>query len=544
MADEHRPLRASEPRPHALPLHEKPADPDHEREVILVVRGPDGDAAHVQGMGIAPPHARRYLTPARYEADFGASSKDLDAAERFALRHGLEVISKSSLHRSVVARGALKALEKAFRVDFLHYFFSTGYHLSHRGPVHLPASHHGLIEAVLGLSDLPIAEPHLHARHHPAVPHVEATDVAKHYEFPEGATGRGRTVAVIELGGGYHPTDIEEYFRSCGSRARVEVACGENLPADVEVLDQVLTAMGLAMEKAPPPPDVPHADRRAARNSMSNLQWTLETTTDIELIGAFAPEADIRVYFGSNTMLGKFRALCAALDDNPDVISMSFGGWESRKAPHEIEVFERLFRRAALQGITVVTSSGDDGQLQYPASSPYVLACGGTHLHDSQGRLVSEEAWSEDAVGAAGRRLCSGGGVSDFFALPAWQESAQVQIKTGLKGRGVPDVSAKADLMTGYRTTVGSLPVRMGGTSSAAPLWAGLVACLNQDLGYRLGWITPLLYSDPALRKALRSVDVGNAGMYRACADWDPVTGLGSPHGRRLLEWFRGLVAS
>lgn len=525
------PLPSSEPLTHALPMETHPApDRDAERLVTIVVRGPSGGTDLVGKMARQMPHERRYLSPQEYELRFGASAADIEKTERFARDHALEVVSVSAADRCVVARGSLKALGRAFRVEFVRHYFSTGYHLSHRGPIHLPEEHLPLIEAVLGLDELPIAEPHLFSRPHPVAPHVEAAAVARHYQFPE-ATGRGQTIAVLELGGGYHEEDIRAYLGSCGSRASVSVAYGENAPADREVLDRAFAAMGLA------PPS--RSSRTGDATDDMAPRNTIEATIDIELLGAFAPESEIRAYFTANTIQGKFHALAAVMRDNPDVLSMSFGGAESRKSPSHIQVTERLLRRAALQGITVVVSSGDDGQLQYPASSPHVLACGGTHLHDMSGRLVAESAWSEDAMMVEGRRLCSGGGVSGIFPRPAWQESALVEKKTGVSGRGVPDVSAKADLMTGYRTTVGQMNICMGGTSSAAPLWAGLLALLNQEIGLRVGYLTPLLYVDSALREALNPVDEGHAGMYRACPDWDPVTGLGTPRGRKLVEWFK-----
>jgi kumamolisin len=115
-----------------------------------------------------------------------------------------------------------------------------------------------------------------------------------------------------------------------------------------------------------------------------------------------------------------------------------------------------------------------------------------------------------------------------------------VREKTGAEGRGVPDVAAKADVATGYGIVAGGLDLAMGGTSAAAPLWAALVARLNEELGAPAGYLTPLLYQS-RLRAGFRDITRGESGpRFQASRGWDPCTGWGSPKGTQLLEALRG----
>ena len=152
--------------------------------------------------------------------------------------------------------------------------------------------------------------------------------------------------------------------------------------------------------------------------------------------------------------------------------------------------------------MTVLAAPGDNGSndnvydgqahCDYPASDPYVIACGGTTLRVNGGEPVSEIVWNSPLSGWA-----TGGGISDAFGLPSWQEGKGVpaSINNGSTGRGVPDLTADADPHTGYNVVVDGAWTVEGGTSAVAPLYAGLFALLDQSLGFPLGFITPYLYS-------------------------------------------------
>jgi kumamolisin len=264
---------------------------------------------------------------------------------------------------------------------------------------------------------------------------------------------------------------------------------------------------------------------------------------DIEVVGAIAPEAHIAVYFAPNTDAGFLDAITTAIHDDtnkPSILSISWGGPESSWTQQSLTAFDSAFQAAAALGITVCIASGDNGSsdgltdgaahVDFPASSPHVLACGGTSIQVAGSRITAETVWNDGAQGGAG-----GGGVSKVFALPAWQEGLKTTATAGgtapLAMRGVPDVSGDADPETGYKVRIDGTDTVIGGTSAVAPLWAGLIARINSAKGNPAGFVNPTLYANPA---ALNDVTQGNNGAFAAAAGWDACTGLGSPDGTKI----------
>ena len=198
--------------------------------------------------------------------------------------------------------------------------------------------------------------------------------------------------------------------------------------------------------------------------------------------------------------------------------------------------------------------SQDDGKLHvdFPASSPFALACGGTRLEAANGKITREVVWNEGRQDGA-----TGGGVSQVFDLPAWQKNANVPDEPERQSRAgaCPDVSGDADPLTGYVVRIDGRDGVIGGTSAVAPLWAGLVALLNEKLGKPVGYLNPVLYGLP--EGVFRDIDQGDNDVsrqgkpYKAGPGWDACTGLGSPErcrpawrrcrqGRRRCERGRG----
>jgi kumamolisin len=135
----------------------------------------------------------------------------------------------------------------------------------------------------------------------------------------------------------------------------------------------------------------------------------------------------------------------------------------------------------------------------------------------------------------------SGGGVSETFPLPAYQQSANVpvSVNTGFVGRGVPDVAGDADPDTGYNVEVDGQAIVVGGTSAVAPLWAGLIALLNQQLGKSVGFLNNSIYGALSTT-GFNDIVSGNNGAYSAGPGWDACTGWGSPIGTALLGGLGG----
>jgi kumamolisin len=235
------------------------------------------------------------------------------------------------------------------------------------------------------------------------------------------------------------------------------------------------------------------------------------------------------------------------------VISISWGGPESSWTAQSLQAYDQAFQEAALLGVTVCCAAGDDGSsdgvgdgqahVDFPASSPYVLACGGTQLEGSSGAISAEVVWNEGTMGGA-----TGGGISEFFPVPTFQGTADVPPSVnpgGKSGRGVPDVAGDADPATGYQIRVDGRQLVFGGTSAVAPLWAGLTALITQHLGHPVGYLNPLLYSSQlANAGAFHDITTGDNGAYQARQGWDPCTGVGSPDGAKLMQALTGPAGS
>lgn len=323
--------------------------------------------------------------------------------------------------------------------------------------------------------------------------------VAQLYGLPAGSTAAGQTIALIELGGGFKPADITAYFKSIGVTKpqvlAVSVDKGKNKSDGVNGADG-------------------------------------EVMLDIEVAGAVAPGAKIVVYFAPNTDQGFIDAIATAVHDstnNPSVISISWGGPESSWTTQAANALDAACQSAAALGITVLAAAGDNGSTDgvtdgkqhadFPASSPHVLACGGTKLNGTGTAIASEVVWNETAANEG----ATGGGISVLFPQPIWQKS----IAATKTGRGVPDVSGNADPATGYQVRVDGQSLVIGGTSAVAPLWAGLLAVANAQSKTSAGFLQPKLY---AAKNVCRDITSGNNGAFQAGPGWDACTGLGSPN--------------
>jgi kumamolisin len=273
-----------------------------------------------------------------------------------------------------------------------------------------------------------------------------------------------------------------------------------------------------------------------------------EVLLDIEVIGAIAPKAAISVYFAPNTDSGFVDAVTQAAhaDPAPAAISISWGQSEDSWTASARTALDQAIVDAVGTGITVTVAAGDNGSsdgatggavhVDFPASSPHALACGGTRLeaNTSTDTITSETVWNDGSSGGS-----TGGGVSDAFALPSWQQSVGVPASSGgATGRGVPDVAGNADPQTGYSIRVDGKDMVVGGTSAVAPLWAALIARIVQSTGSPLGLAQPALYQGAAAgtdAAGFRDITSGNNGAYSAGPGWDACTGLGSPDGSALL---------
>ncbi|MBV9758361.1 MAG: S8/S53 family peptidase [Alphaproteobacteria bacterium] len=514
------PLNGSEREPIPGALAVGKADPDERLEVtVLVRRRAAADLARTVQQLASGAAGAAHLRREEFAARHGADPADLAAVDAFAAAHGLVVVQKDAARRTLVLAGTVAQCNAAFGVDLQRFEHAGGSYRGRTGPIHLPQELHGIVEAVLGLDNRPQAAPRFRARNPLANARWQAAgetaytppEVAALYGFPAG-TGAGECIALIELGGGFRKTDLEAYFARLGiarpSVKAVSVDHGRNHPTG--------------------DPNGPDG----------------EVMLDIEVAGAIAPEARIAVYFAPNTDAGFLDAITTAVHDptnKPSVISISWGGPESSWTSQALTAFDAAFQDAAALGITVCAASGDGGasdgassgnHVDFPASSPHCLGCGGTRLVASGSTIGSETVWNDGASGGA-----TGGGISTAFALPTWQKGLHATTAAGkvepLAMRGVPDVAGDADPVTGYDVQVDGRSAVIGGTSAVAPLWAGLIARINAARGAPVGLVNPRLYADPA---ALRAITQGNNGGFAASAGWNACTGLGSPNGGKVAQ--------
>ncbi len=468
--------------------------------------------------GARPPRGRRYLTREEFEASYGASSEDLANVEAFAKEHSLDVVEESPAKRSVILSGSIAQLGRAFSVKLVRYKHPKGVHRGHSGPIFLPVGLAPAVQAVLGLDTRPQAKSHfrlLKKRAAPGGVTYAPPQVGQLYDFPSGLDGSGQSVAIVEFGGGFATKDLEAYFSGLG------------LPAP-SVLSISVDGSGNAPTGDPNGPDA-------------------EVMLDIEVVGSVAPKARIYVYFAPNTDAGFVDAVSTAVHDSqhkPSVVSISWGGAEAKWTKQGMNALDAVFQDAAMLGVTICAASGDGGSsdgvgdrlahVDFPASSPYALGCGGTRLESDGEAITSEVAWNDQPSGGA-----TGGGVSDVFPLPDWQRGAKVPPSVnpgGRVGRGVPDVSGDADPSTGYLVRADGKQFAIGGTSAVAPLWTALIALANQKLGKPAGYLNPMLYGLPATADDLHDIKSGDNGAYSAGPGWDACTGLGSPDGTRLAS--------
>ena len=328
-------------------------------------------------------------------------------------------------------------------------------------------------------------------------------DVAALYGFPAG-TGAGQTIGIIELGGGYTDADITGYFAAIGV----------------------------------PKPRVRSVSVLGAVSRPSDVNSSTEVLLDIQVAGAVAPGAVLAVYFAPNTFDGFRAAVAAAVRDRVDVISISWGAPEAAWSPQRTMTdFDAVLATAVAAGITVFAAAGDGGSedgmrsgahADFPASSPNVVACGGTTLMTNPGKtaITSEVVWL-DAPGAG-----TGGGFSALFRAPAYQTSA----RTTSSMRGLPDITGNADPDTGYLVLQGNRWYMVGGTSAVSPLYAGLAARLRQlTSSARVPFLNPIMYANPS--RMFVDIVTGSNGQFRASTGWDPTSGLGRIAGANLLPW-------
>lgn len=397
------------------------------------------------------------------------------------------------------------------------------------GGLTAPTKVAGSIFAVLGLDDRPVARPHYQYHQDQYVGEYDGEKMVKElapfaaapagsftppqlaqlYGLPS-SDGKGVTIGILELGGASNPKDISAAARLYG------VTIG-----NVTIV---------SVDGAKPKSDGPNgADG--------------EVALDVQVVGGIAPSATQRVYFAPNTTAGFLDALVQALAEC-DVVSISWGGPEDSWTAAARASFEKVMQASP---VPVFVASGDQGSsdgeggtkshVDFPASSPSAIGCGGTYLTATPGAfgtIAVESVWNRSKTSAGG------GGVSTAFAVPDYQAPnpdhgtpSIVNVDTKKTGRVVPDVAGCADPQSGIQVVVDGDSYVIGGTSAVAPLWAAVAARLK-SLGADPSSFHHKLYA----AGQQRDVTTGSNGAYKAGPGFDACTGLGSPDGAKLGSIF------
>ena len=500
-------LSGSEKAPLAEAVGEQPAPLAARITVSVIVR---------RKTPLKPEHVtgEQRLTRAQFDRSHAADPAAVKLVQRFAKEFGLTVQRGTPApgRRTIKLTGTVANMQRAFGVSLTHKTVKGETYRVREGSIHLPAELQGYVVAVLGLDNRPQAEPHFRILGEQGAVAAEAggnisyspVQVGELYQFPKGVTAPNQTIGIIELGGGFRQKDITAYFKTLGQKPpkviAVPIGTGKNNPTNSNSADG-------------------------------------EVMLDIEVAGAVAPGARIVVYFAPNTDQGFVDAIAHAIHDTtykPSVISISWGSAEVKWTAQAMAALDAACQSAAALGVTMTAASGDNGSsdgvtdgknhVDFPASSPHVLACGGTNLQSSGSTITAETVWNGQPKGGA-----TGGGVSNIFPLPNWQASSKVPKPTATAGgRGVPDVAGDADPASGYVVLVDGKTFVIGGTSAVAPLWAGLIAVANEKNGKSAGFIQPAIYAAKG-KATFRDIIDGNNGSFAAGAGWDACTGLGSP---------------
>jgi kumamolisin len=447
---------------------------------------------------------------------------DIKLLSDFAAENGLTITEVHPERRLVKIKGPASKIQAAFATNLAVYHDGQHQFRGRTGALRVPEEVGSVVQAILGLDTREAARPFFVVKERAIDPEaivpLRPNAVGTTYSFPTGLTGAGQCIGIIELAGGYRTSDITSAFAAMGLAAPTVVA--------VSVDGGQPTLGG---------------------------KWDGEVALDIQVAGGVAPGASIAVYFAPNTFQGWVDAVSRAVHDTgnrPSVLSMSWGNLESNWTAQAIQAMNTALQDAAQLGVTVFASSGDslatfgaaDGKahVAFPASSPWIIGCGGTLLDTIGSTVNSEVVWNDGNSG-------TGGGISDLFPVPAFQEGVNlpVSVNDGQIRRGVPDVCGDAAPASGYAIVLNGNTTPIGGTSAVAPLWAGLTALINQAAPEPLGFFLPTLYQNP---QVMRDITQGNnkpTGSnlgYTAGPGWDACTGLGAPIGTALLNLFTAHV--
>jgi kumamolisin len=459
------------------------------------------------------------LSHENFDQQFGATSEDIQTVINYATLNGLNIVDAHSGSRTIKVSGTVGQFNSIFNITLTEYVTEDRSYFDYTGMLTIPAEIKEVVEYVIGLSTKRSFVNHAKffnesstpagSSLHPNLTTVTPQQVATAYNFPAG-DGAGQCIGILELGGGYLSSDVALTF----------------------------SAMGLT------PPTMVDVLVSGGLNSPANDNASFENILDIACAGGVAPKAKLAMYYAPNTSQGFIDGIAAAIHDtanNPSILSVSWASYEQYEDISYVNAFEDMLHSAVVKGITVLFAAGDDGSetfiyygnnqevlpaVGYPASSPYVLACGGTSLELNTGTntIAAEYVWNE-LTPTSGLWGAGNGGISNIFTVPSYQAGLTYKTYAGdvhtLTMRGIPDISGNADKYSGYKNLyVSGISNYGNGTSSVAPLYAGLIARINAIKGVRLGFANRLFYANPGAFRVITSGHTANPAPKKIDTTW------------------------
>ncbi|WP_236601018.1 protease pro-enzyme activation domain-containing protein [Ktedonobacter sp. SOSP1-85] len=508
---------------HHSPLHTSSANRQLQLSIALNLRNKSALEALVRAQ--SDPHSslyHQYLTPQQFTAQFSPTEASVRSVVSYLHSQGLQVSSVASNRLLIDASGSLSAVERAFNITIADYALNGSTVYAPTSEPSVPANLSGLVLNISGLDNV--------AHYHPAKHMAPAagpgggytpTDLRTAYDMNSlisSANGSGQTVAIFELDG-YNASDVNTYLSqySLGSAKYSNV-----------LVDGATNTAGAG---------------------------AIEVELDMEVVSAIAPGATQKIYIGPNSTTGVNDTYNKIVTDNvAKVTSTSWGLCEASSGTSELSALDNIFLQGSSQGQSFFAASGDSGAydcnntslaVDSPADDPHVVGVGGTNLQLGSGSSYgSESAWSNpNDTQRSPKGSGGGGGYSTYFSKPSYQSGTGVDSNSM---RHVPDVSADADPASGYSVyctvsasgcSSGSAGwIAVGGTSAAAPLWAGVAADVNSYLAGQgkstLGNVNAELYTlfnTSQTYTAYHDVTSGNNLFYNAGTGYDLATGIGTP---------------
>jgi uncharacterized membrane protein len=535
------------------------ASPDTRMERMVLVLAPAADQQReLEELFAAQqdpesPEYHRWVTPEAFGSRFGISATDLDQIVNWLKTHGFEVEPVSPARRSIVFSGSVAQVASAFHTAIHVYNVSGKRHYANAAPPAIPEALAEVVRGVVSLHDF-----HARPMHRVVGPIARASaapllidNLGNHYLAPADFAG-------IYNVGPLYANSIDGTGQAIAIVGRTNI----NVP-DVQTFRNYFSL----------PANAPTIVLNGTDPGIVSQDEESEAILDVEWSGAVAPKAAIQLVVSASTYASDGVTLSAEYIVNQNlaaIVSTSFGSCERDMGTSENQFWNGLWQQAALQGMTVLVSSGDSGvagcdldsgstatnpqSVNGLCSSPFSTCVGGTAFNDianpgaywtpsgSAVGYIPETAWNQSGSVAGGSDLWASG-PSMVYPKPTWQTGPGVPSDGW---RDVPDVALSAATHDGYVTYMQGSYYADGGTSASAPSFAGLLALAAQQTGARLGNVNATLYTLAANQGSSGSgvfhdITAGNKTVpglagYNAGAGYDLATGLGSVDAAQLLN--------